>query len=68
VYDGAFSFSEGLAAVELNGKYGFIDKKGNLVIQPVYDNAYLFPEGLALVFLNGKRGYIDTKGTQYWED
>jgi len=28
LYDNAISFSEGLAAVELNGKWGYIDTKG----------------------------------------
>jgi len=30
VYDDAGSFSEGLAQVKINGKYGFIDTKGNI--------------------------------------
>ncbi|MGC8979732.1 WG repeat-containing protein [Caldisericum sp.] len=28
VYDDADSFSQGLARVEVNGKYGYIDTKG----------------------------------------
>jgi len=28
-YDYAYNFSEGLARVKLNGKYGYIDKQGN---------------------------------------
>jgi hypothetical protein len=30
-------FSEGLAAMELNGKYGFIDESGAEVIPLIYD-------------------------------
>jgi translation initiation factor 6 (eIF-6) len=61
-------FREGLAGVEINGKYGFIDTKGNLVIPPVYDDAWHFSEGLARVEINGKWGYIDKRNIQYWED
>ena len=38
-YDDAFDFSEGLATVELNGKYGYIDKTGKEVIAIKYDDA-----------------------------
>ena len=41
-YDYAWSFSKGLAKVELNGKYGFIDKSGKVVIPIKYDYAWDF--------------------------
>ena len=63
-YDFAYSFSEGLARVELNGKWSFIDKSGNEVIPCRYDFAYSFYEGLARVKLNGKYGFIDQSGTE----
>ncbi|EAJ0328559.1 hypothetical protein BHR20_01035, partial [Campylobacter lari] len=31
------NFNEGLAGVKLNGKCGFVDKQGNLVIETEYD-------------------------------
>lgn len=55
-------FSEGLAPVLLDRKWGFLDKQGNLVIDFVYDAATPFAEGLACVRLQGKWGYIDRKG------
>ena len=55
-------FHEGLAAVRVSEKWGFIDKNGNMVINPEYDKAELFSEGLAAVALNGKWGYIDRAG------
>jgi hypothetical protein len=35
-------FSEGLAAVKVNGKWGIIDKKGKMVIPPQFIDAYWF--------------------------
>ena len=63
-YDFADHFSEGLALVRLNDKYGFIDKNGKEVTPFKYDLAYDFCEGLALVELNGKYGFIDKKGKE----
>ena len=48
--------------VEIDGKAGFIDKFGKIVIQPVYDKAYPFSEGLAAVHVEEKWGYIDSSG------
>jgi restriction endonuclease Mrr len=42
-----------------DGKYGFKDYKGNVVIQPVYSDAFNFKEGLCCAELNGLYGYID---------
>ncbi|HEF3474383.1 TPA: WG repeat-containing protein, partial [Campylobacter coli] len=49
-------------AVELNGKWGFIDKNGEFVIEPKFDGVGNFSEGLARVELNGKYGFIDKSG------
>ncbi len=57
------SFNDGLASVELNGKYGLIDKTGKIVIPCVYENYNIeFSEGLAAVKINGKFGFIDKAG------
>jgi len=69
-YDDARPFSEGLAMVKLNGKYGYIDKSGKELIPFKYDLAHYldlghnFSEGLAAVILNGKYGYIDKSGKE----
>jgi len=55
-------FSEGLAAVSKNDKYGFIDTKGKVVIEPKYDWASSFSNGLAIVSVEGLYGAIDTQG------
>ncbi|HEG2606179.1 TPA: WG repeat-containing protein [Campylobacter lari] len=43
-------------------KYGFIDKKGNLVTETEYDDIWNFSEGLAIVVLNEEYGFIDKQG------
>ena len=63
-YNFADSFSEGLARVELYGKWSYIDKSGKEVIQLKYDVVGDFSEGLAAVKLNGKCGYIDKSGKE----
>ncbi len=55
-------FSEGLAAVAIYGKWGFIDKEGKCVIPYRYEYTGRFSEGLAVVKLNGKYGYVDKAG------
>jgi hypothetical protein len=55
-------FAEGLAAVSVQGRYGFIDKTGVLVIQPRFDHAEAFSGGLAHVRSGGKWGFIDRSG------
>ena len=49
-------FSEGLAAIERNGKWGYIDKEGKDVIPCRYEGAHNFSEGLAAIERNGKWG------------
>lgn len=45
-----------------NGKYGFIDEKGEFVVTPQYEEADNFYQGLAAVKTNGKWGFIDKNG------
>ena len=61
-YDYAMRFSEGLASVELNNKWGFIDTTGKIVIPFVYESFSNFVKGLALVTINNKSFYINKKG------
>lgn len=57
-------FSEGLAVVEKNGKMGYIDKTGKIVIEPKYDAAYPFIDGRAAVQIEFKAGFIDRTGRE----
>lgn len=61
-YDDTWLFSEGLACVQSNNKWGWVDKTGKEVIPMMYDDADPFIEDLACVRLNGKWGFIDKVG------
>jgi KWG repeat domain protein len=68
-YDWAGSFSEGLAVVGIEGKWGFIDKSGNEVVPLKYGYADEFSEGFACVSLTNKYkkdkyGFIDKSGNE----
>jgi hypothetical protein len=83
-YTKYYPFSEGLALVKtFDNHYGFIDKKGNLVIKLRYnyDKVESFKNGLAAVepetifanngndsFFTTEIGFINKNGTEYWED
>jgi hypothetical protein len=45
-----------------NGKTGFRDLDGNIVIEPKFDNAEMFSEGFSTVQLGERFGLIDQKG------
>lgn len=55
-------FSEGLAVVCKDGKWGFIDENNNFVIKPTYDYVKSFQSGGALVFKDGRLYYINKSG------
>lgn len=65
-YDAAATdFEESLAAVEVNGKVGFIDLHNRFIIEPLYlpmKHLEGFSQGLAAVRVGDRFGYIDKKG------
>ena len=61
-YDDVEEYSENIARVMVNEKYGFIDNTGANIVNPVFEDALDFSEGLAAVKLNGKWGCIDSTG------
>ena len=66
--------SKDLVPIERNGKWGYADQSGHIVIQPQFTGAKPFSEGLALVWTGGapltdpvvtsfvKMGYINPTG------
>lgn len=65
-FDEAGEFGNGLAAVQINGTWGTIDKQGKNVIDMQYNRAQGFYGGLALVLVDSMIAYIDTKGKIVW--
>jgi hypothetical protein len=55
-------FSHGLARVKKNDLFGYINRKGSIVIDPTYVEASDFSEGLAAVKVGDELGFIDTEG------
>jgi hypothetical protein len=55
-------FNEGLAATKKDGKYGYIDLKGNWVIKPQFDFTYKFSDGLAMIRVGKQYAWIDRTG------
>lgn len=56
------SESVGLFPVEVDGLYGYIDRDGEMVINPQFDDALAFTEGLAPVQVGDRWGYINHSG------
>lgn len=66
-YQDAGPFSEGLAPVKYNRKWGFINHKGDIVIDCIYSYGYNVPSfsnGIAELFLDGEKVLIDKKGKE----
>lgn len=62
-FEDAECFSaNGYAAVCVNGKWGFVNAKGEMAIAPEYEDAESFHNGYAAVCADGKWGYIDEDG------
>lgn len=63
-YDWIGDCEQGCIAVAIDDKYGFVDYRGNVVIELIYDNAYDFRGGVAIVELSGHEMIIDLSGRQ----
>ena len=64
--DNSFSDKQKKRGIDI--RYGFIDKKGEVVISPTYKRATSFSEGFSIVESDeGLYGFIDKKGTQIGE-
>ncbi|WP_447929877.1 WG repeat-containing protein [Sphingopyxis fribergensis] len=61
-FEVARPFSDGLAIVRLDGRYGFIDSTGKFVIPPRFQSAGSFAGDFAEVRLEGASGIVDRSG------
>ncbi|MCF8298533.1 MAG: WG repeat-containing protein [Saprospiraceae bacterium] len=62
----AYGYSQQLNSYkDNNGKFGYKNNSGEIVVKPIYDYASnLFYDGLAVVMLGDKYGFIDTVGVE----
>lgn len=68
LYENARLFIDGTAAaVQQNGKWGFVNINGEIVIKPEYEDARSFNNGFAAVKRDGKWGFIDTQNNMIIE-
>lgn len=59
---GRGSARTGRFPIVVDGKYGYMDRTGNVVIEPQFDSAASFFDGLALVKIGGSYRYVDASG------
>ncbi len=59
--------SEGMLAVKEKGKWGYINQKGDYIVNPKYDDCESFKYGYAKVKTGTKWGIIDKSGTEIIE-
>lgn len=65
-HDGLIQFAKGRTLDNMDPKYGYMDRCGNIIIQPQYDSLTKpFKDGVAIVYIEDL-GYhlIDTRGIQ----
>lgn len=62
-FERVFTFSEGLAGVRIEGKYGYIDRTGKVVIEPKFDLVGPFRNGHAEALVGEYVGVIDRSGS-----
>jgi tetratricopeptide (TPR) repeat protein len=72
IWKNKYDFSEGLAVVQIGEKYGYINKRGQIIIPIIYDYADAFINGVASVSIkeNGASisKIINTKGNTIVSD
>ncbi|MBK7871406.1 MAG: WG repeat-containing protein [Saprospiraceae bacterium] len=61
-YDEATEFQHGVAVVQVNGKWGIINRKGIEIIPPKYDKIETFENGYARVRIQGFTGLSNLNG------
>jgi hypothetical protein len=64
IYGAATDFSEGLAAVKLDGKVGFVNSQGKVAIPLQFTGANSFRNGIAIVSFDKQMYFIDKWGNQ----
>ena len=52
----------GLFLIRKEGRWGFVDRSGQVKIAPQFEQAGPFTDGLAVVSVGGRAGYVDKAG------
>ncbi|PSO76517.1 MAG: hypothetical protein BRC44_16035 [Cyanobacteria bacterium QS_4_48_99] len=52
--------------VKIGENWGYIDKTGEMVVNPQFDSDEKFCQGLAEVTIGSKTGYINKAGKYVW--
>lgn len=66
-FDQAYSFSDGIAGVQVGDKRGFILPDGTFAAEPIFEDFWRHARGIAPVKLNGKWGVIAFDATSETE-
>ena len=65
----ANAFADGLSCIRtIDRKYGYINTKGETVIDPVFDDASSFVRDYARIVYQGRDALINTEGEIFWSD
>lgn len=67
-YNATFWYKGNLGIVIKDGKYGFINKNGKVIIQLIYEDAFPFYQGYASVKANDKWNYVNENGLKMFPD
>lgn len=69
-FSSVYDFKEGLAAFRVESLWGFINKKGKVVIKPQFDEVEFegFKKGLCKARIDHQWGYINQKGEFVWKE
>ena len=54
IYDQISEFREGVAAVRLNGLWGYVNERGDELLKPDFESVFEFSEGVGVVTLKDK--------------
>lgn len=64
LFDDAFDFEDGRAAVVSNGKFGVIDTSGAFILPAVYEDGHILSEENVAVQQNSQWGIVDMAGNE----
>jgi sensor histidine kinase regulating citrate/malate metabolism len=66
-YDSVGSISEGLISVEIDGKWSYINREGEFIIEPIFDEVSKFVDGVGKVVFENRIRYINKNGEYIWK-